>query len=478
MQPSPSRSGRTARTGYPLFTITNASAAGEYSGTIPQSHTTATTSIRIRVSDEFAGAGEQMLFDDFEVFTRTAPPLTNPDLPLKCGIKLTVILDESGSIATANAVGNVETGVKTLVNGLKDTGSQMRIVEFSTNGRNAVVGGGSGFATVDAAFSTAVDVYLNNAADNAQIATSYNPGPGEQYTNWEAGLSLRGEQFWPGRHGDVHHRRCSEHSGNSWQLIRRRRIHRCRELLAAVDEMRAIQATGAHVVGLGVGDAATQVNFDNLTNLVEPNNPQTWIGVGALDLRVVDAMRVNTFPELQAALAAVAFALCSPSVSITKKDDAGNPIGGWGFTGTVNVDPTGGGADQYQWISPALGVTADNGAGNDVPQTVLTSPSAGTSTFQWIPNTADISNQGGPQPWNSHFTFTETLPAGWTLAATQELCSVKRLSGGAITTTNAGLSVTNAAGPVVSFGLVTVVERCADGQRVRRGPRATSSPAR
>ena len=81
---------------------------------------------------------------------------------------------------------------------------------------------------------------------------------------------------------------------------------------------------------------------------------------GDLDLRVVDALRVSSFDALDDALRQVVFALCAPSVSLTKVDDAGTPVPGWTFHGSVDVAPTGG-ADQYEWVSPSLGVTPDDG---------------------------------------------------------------------------------------------------------------------
>ena len=163
---------------------------------------------------------------------------------------------------------------------------------------------------------------------------------------------------------------------------------------AAIDELEAIKAAGAHVLAIGVGDASDDANFDLLTRTVEPNNAQVWeeSDGGLPDLRVVDSIRVTSFGALENALRRVVFALCSPSVTITKVNDANAPVAGWDFTGEVDVTPTDGGTDQYQWLVPALGVTADNGSGNDggagsAAARTRTTNASGQALFQWAPNT-------------------------------------------------------------------------------------------
>ena len=111
----------------------------------------------------------------------------NPDLAASCGTDVIVVLDESGSINTAGAVGDVETAVQALVQGLNNTGSRMRFSEFSTNARDANIGGTTAFQEVTDDFVTDVNTYLTTGG-NAELPTNYNPGTGEQFTNWEAGL--------------------------------------------------------------------------------------------------------------------------------------------------------------------------------------------------------------------------------------------------------------------------------------------------
>ncbi|MDJ0770308.1 MAG: VWA domain-containing protein, partial [Ilumatobacter sp.] len=367
----------------------------------------------------------------------------NPDLPVACGIDVTVVLDESGSINSAGATGDVEDAVRALVDGLKNTGSRIKFTEFSTNGRAASIGGTTDFQTVDDALDAAVETYLTGGG-NAQVATSYNPGSGQLWTNWEAGLAPVGAPgqlvvfITDGQPNTVGTAGTS--IGGAFDDQRNIAAG------AALDELDAIKATGAHVLAVGVGDASNQTNFDLLTRTVEPHGADTWENSGPLDLRVVDAIRVSTFDALDDALRQVVFALCSPSVTVTKVDDTGAPVQDWPFSGSVDVDHQSG-ADQYDWVSPDLGVTPDDGTGNDVPQTVVTN-SSGTALFQWTPNTVD-----DPQPWDSTFTFSETLPAGWTLASQQAPCNVERLNtDGSVSTFGVDLA-SSQSGATVTFAL-------------------------
>ena len=56
----------------------------------------------------------------------------NPTLPKQCGTAVTVVIDESGSIASAGATQTVRNALTALVNGLNNTGSTMAFVEFSS----------------------------------------------------------------------------------------------------------------------------------------------------------------------------------------------------------------------------------------------------------------------------------------------------------------------------------------------------------
>ncbi len=411
--------------------------------------------IRFRATNGW-DSDDQFVIDD--VALTVGDIQANPDLAPSCGIDVMLVLDESGSINNAGATAQVESAVNAFAAGLNNTTSRLRLAEFSTNGRLASIGGNTGYRQVNGSPDPAINTYLTTGG-NAELATNYNPGTGQQYTNWEAGLSVAAGNLGTGKlvvfmtDGQPNTVGTDGSSGDD-----NGPGEGAGSAGAAIDELEAIKAAGAHVLAIGVGDASNDSNFDLLTRTVEPNNAQVWEEAdgGLPDLRVVDSIRVSSFGALENALRRVVFALCSPSVTITKVNDANAPIAGWDFTGEVDVAPTGGGTDQYQWMVPALGVTADNGSGNDggagsAAARTRTTNASGQALFQWAPNTV-----ADPQPWNSTFRYTETLPAGWTLAASQQACTVQRLNdNGTVTqTTNTPTSSVN--GQIVTFTLTGI----------------------
>src|SRR5262249_50555531 len=102
-------------------------------------------------------------------------PGPNKDLLAACqGMKVAVVLDESGSIGSAGATQQVRDATKALAVGLLDTGAQMAVFKFSTTASSSFI---APYQTVNQAFiNGALTTYLNN----------YNPGGA---TNWESGLA-------------------------------------------------------------------------------------------------------------------------------------------------------------------------------------------------------------------------------------------------------------------------------------------------
>ena len=362
----------------------------------------------------------------------------NPNFGAACGTDVVVVLDESGSIATASAVANVETAVRALVSGLKNTGSRMRFSEFSTNARDVQLGTGTtaqktAFKEVDETFAAQVDTYLTTGG-NAEEPSNYNPGVGQQFTNWEAGLFEAASPASPklptipnvtkagaplvvfitdGNPNTV---------GTSGNSTGNNQSNADLARDAAINEMAALQAAGSHVLSIAVGaafDANQGINtaaFQRLANLTESNTNfrQVWTGTGNLDIRTTDLIGVQNFGALEGALRNVVFALCAPSVSITKLDDAGNPViddpttqavnDGWPFALTVK-SMTDGTSPQtaLEWTSP------DDGAATTPSTKTVRTNSSGIALFQWTPNSKD-----DPKAWDSTVTFNETLPPGWT----------------------------------------------------------------
>jgi uncharacterized repeat protein (TIGR01451 family) len=378
---------------------------------------------------------------------------SNPNFASSCGTNVVVILDESGSIIGFE--GDVQNATSALVNGLNSTGSKMRLVEFSTNARDSVVGGTAAFQTVNSTFATQVTTYFTGTG-SPQTATSYNPRQNagdEFYTNWEAGLQeaarpvtdsgvanpaadgtplvvfiTDGDPNTVGTAGTS-----SPNNGGGNDASRD----------AAIQEIARLQAAGSHVLSIAVGAAATSnASYARLTNLTEPGTFEQWVTgdpPAGLDLRTVDALRVVNFADLDDAIASVVYSLCGSSLTINKVDDAGNPITARNFTTTVQSLSGGSG---LEWEVPNTSPTLATAPSS---RTVATNV-AGTANFKWTPGSL-----AGPQPWNSTIRFSEALPTAW--AAGNAACTrngansftlTPTVTDGIATYASAGLAVNRA----------------------------------
>ena len=59
-------------------------------------------------------------------------PAPNPPIAKACGIDVSLVLDASGSVESAHAVGDVRDAAAELLDALKDTGSTARVLQFAT----------------------------------------------------------------------------------------------------------------------------------------------------------------------------------------------------------------------------------------------------------------------------------------------------------------------------------------------------------
>jgi uncharacterized repeat protein (TIGR01451 family)/LPXTG-motif cell wall-anchored protein len=362
-------------------------------------------------------SGEFVTIDDVLIDNQRM----NPPLAAACGIDVEVILDESGSIDQSNSITQVTDATAALADGLNGTTSSLRFSEFSTNGRSVEIGGSTAFQEVDDAYiNPALATYLAGGGTPGNPAT-YQPllGDPEQYTNWEAGLAKAipgtplvvfttdGEPNTLGTDGSAVGGAVSADAGAN----------------AAIDDVAALQAAGSKVLGITVGAGSSAANLQRLADLIEPNpaNQEIWTGPadGPLDLATVDVIAVTNFEDLEDALRVVVFALCAPSLALTKVDQDGQPIDGWNFDATVAITEAGQTATDYEWVHPVSG-TAGPPDGLGQTQTGTTT-GTGVTLFQWTPNTV-----ADPEIWTSQVTFTETLPPEWVVADPQPDCTVER----------------------------------------------------
>ncbi|WP_159439029.1 T9SS type A sorting domain-containing protein [Maribacter ulvicola] len=104
-------------------------------------------------------------------------------------------MDESNSISNSPSIeGTIETAVTDFIQSLQNDciPANIAIVEYGTKARSASIGGNTGFQTINAAYISNLNSYLNGGGNNSSN-TSYNPGPSSSLqgsTNWEAALQL------------------------------------------------------------------------------------------------------------------------------------------------------------------------------------------------------------------------------------------------------------------------------------------------
>jgi uncharacterized repeat protein (TIGR01451 family) len=397
-------------------TPNNAPSGTRYSFVLDANMIRSDAVLRVRGNDTSWG-NETIVIDDIRIDN----PVSNPDLTGTCGTDLTVILDESGSIDTAGAIGQVENAVRALGDGLAGSGTAARLVEFSTNPRDSVIGGTTAPTLVTAAYVATngpLDTYLKSTTP-PQNPDGYEPdtnnpsvnGNSETYTNWEGGIYRSGAVapsnypidplvFFitdgnPNTIGTAGTSTDNNGGGSN------------NAAAAAYQEMATLKAAGAHVIGIGVGGATDATSFGRLTDIVESENPEVWEGVGPLNIGTVDAIRVANFSGLEDALRQAVSELCSQSLDITKLDDAGTPIVGQGFTTTVvGAAPN---ISTFEFLDPA-GAASSATAATDAN---------GLVEFQWT----SVGHVATPNNWKSKATFTEQLPAGWTVGTTPGTCT-------------------------------------------------------
>ncbi len=332
-------------------------------------------------------------------------PAPNPDLEAACGIDISVVLDESGSIGTSGATNQVRQAFKSFTRALKNTGSRLAVTEFSTVANLPLPSPATEqYTTVtDATIRDIFDPYINN---------SYNPSGS---TNWEDGLRVP-RYFLPRpslakplltvfiTDGDpnvvINTSKVTYDPGNpnvaqnQYELLEPLSTNQTQSAsvnsaaLPAISNANGIKAQGSHVLALAVGTALT--SQASLNRMISVSGPDVYDGTGTFDISTTDVYRVAQFSQLEEALRQAAFQLCAPSVTVRKLTDV-NPdpnvedlVPGADWDLTTRVSPT-----PPSWVLPA----GASGA------TATTATDAnGFATFQWEtdgPQTSEHHGQRG-----------------------------------------------------------------------------------
>lgn len=299
----------------------------------------------------------------------TTPVTTpNPDFRATCGANVVLVLDESSSIGRfPEKTAQVRAAAAAFADGLKDTGSKLAVVEFSSVATTAI-----GFTPVTSATIGGFTDYFD-AAPGAP-AGGYSPWTmttDDSYTNWQDALRTAGG-LDPGAgeappvivfvtDGDP-----TAYFTSEGQIVRDWDGTGLPQAVAAAD---AVKAQGKHILAVAVGSALDNAGSLDRLRAITDGDQSIVLGqadVAGLNLATDDVLRVTDFAVLPQALLTVSRDLCRSEVTIRKvvdRSDGLAPVAaeGWRFTGTLSRVPD-------MWVLPAdatgttaTAVTADDG---------------------------------------------------------------------------------------------------------------------
>lgn len=315
----------------------------------------------------------------------TVEPAPNAALGAACGIDVALVLDESGSIRDADAIGNVQSAASAFLGGLADTGSAVGVVEFASLADTvveytAVTGGANG------SLSTVFAPYLQSGYDP--------PASPYWYTNWNDAMkevALLGAERAPAlvvfvTDGDpTAYNKAYPDSPDDTTLddVAYNTLSTGAALTQTVEIANALKAGGTRIFAVGVGNALSSAESQDRLKAI--SGPTVWDGSRALDIQNDDVALVTDFADLEDALRQVAYAMCGSSLTVHKRVDAGDGSAptsgaGWEFSADVRVDADGGAID-YGWLLP------DDGTPSGGISTGVTGDD-GTLTFQWDSETS------------------------------------------------------------------------------------------
>ncbi len=315
----------------------------------------------------------------------TTTPGTNPPLIAACqGMKVAVILDESGSIASAGATQQVRDATKALAEGLRDTGATMAVFKFAQTASSSFI---APYQIVNQSFiDGALKNYLN----------AYNPNGS---TNWDSGLTkAKAETLDKGNPADLVIFLTDGNPnryGSGGTGVQEGEYRAVNPAAAVADELK----DPSHMFVIGVGDGVTDpLSAVRLQAVSGPKSFPTY------PIAEADYTLVTDFGELEDALHDIASNLCNVTVTVTKetdeaKRDAWVSKPGWTFSGGVVVEspnpPT-----AFRWVEPPP--EGPPAAGN--PARSLQTGADGNVEFIWRPTSATAT---------SAITIGETVQAGY-----------------------------------------------------------------
>ncbi len=300
-------------------------------------------------------------------------PVTNPSLA-GCGIPITLVMDASGSINSDEQTA-MRNASKAFLQGLKDTGSSARIIDFATDSRQLIARTPIKTGTDLSALETAID-------------TGYYSSPiGGGWTNWESPL-WRSTQNDPDlKKGLVVFLTDGDPNTVGLENANGGAATPQDATNAAQVYADALKTAGNRMLAVGIG-MNSNPDSDQAKRLkqISGNKFKTSLTVPPDTINDVDVLVTSDFAALETALKRVAASLCGGSVTIVKKTDdatAGTyaPRNGWQFTarvtpGTVPTD--------FTWLKPDPAETSNTATGTTATANT-NPPTDGVVQFQYSP---------------------------------------------------------------------------------------------
>ncbi|MCB0921292.1 MAG: VWA domain-containing protein [Actinobacteria bacterium] len=329
--------------------------------------------------------------------------LNNPAFPPKCGIKVALVLDVSGSVGSS--LNNLKTAAKTFVNSLVGTPSQVGLFTFATNApANNTNNQNRPLTPVSTqAGADTVNTWIGTGNNGSPGATGLTSGGA---TNWDRGMYQVAQSASaydvavvitdgnPTVYGSP-----DQGPGN---------FTRFREVENGIFSANAIKAENTRVIAFGVGDGVS----GNSANL------QSISGQTANS----DYFQTDNYQQAGDALKALASANCEGTVNVIKQvlppggqgTDGATPAGGWTFGATsaapLTVDPASG---QTADGTGALSFNVDFNGATSGNVTVTETQQAGYSLYQVGGFNAVCKRLSD----NSSVSVTNTGPTGFTVDA-------------------------------------------------------------
>ncbi|MEO6987816.1 MAG: hypothetical protein ABI239_04135 [Aquihabitans sp.] len=316
----------------------------------------------------------------------------NPDLPPSCGLDVSLVLDDSGSISSDEAK-DIRSAADAFAKALIGTPSTLKVVVFSDRAQGVNAAGNL--------TSTLNDVVFRDPAKY----TAPTSGSGSGSTNWDDALEVVRRS--PGKGGDVvvfltdgdpTRRNEVTPNGHDGNLAGDGSSVSQANVDQAITEANSLKtAPGAsHMFGVGIGLSGS----NSKTRLSQVTGPDemTIDGNGDPDMPFGTADYVITpnTTQLKAIVQAFVKENCAPSLNVTKylqpanggpavRADETDP---WTFSANVSPEPS-----SWQRPSTATGASA----------TQTTDDSGGVS-FKW---------ENDPVDGTASVALTETAQSGW-----------------------------------------------------------------